>query len=144
MTCLAMSSSRLAEAKRGLLDTSVVVGLEDIDPSLLPAESSVSAVTIAQLAAGPHATPDPVEKARRQARLQATEATMLAFPFDTAAARAFGLLYSVQAASGRKVRGRRALDLLIAATARAQAVPLYTRNADDFAGLEDFVDIIAV
>jgi predicted nucleic acid-binding protein len=129
---------------RGIIDTSVVIDLERIDPSSLPAELAVSAVTLAELAAGPHATSDPAERARRQDRLQRAEATFEPVPIDGAVARAYGRVYAAVAAAGRKARGQRALDLLIAATALATGLPLYTRNADDFAGLDDLLEIVIV
>jgi hypothetical protein len=129
---------------RGLIDTSVVIDLERIDAAGLPLELAVSAITMAELAAGPHATADPAERARRQDRLQRAEATFDPLPFDAAVARAYGRVYAAVAASGRKARGRRAADLLIAATAVAAGVPLYTRNPDDFAGLSDVLDVVAV
>jgi predicted nucleic acid-binding protein len=49
---------------RGLIDTSVVIDLDAIEPDNLPIEVAVSAVTMAELAAGPHATTDPAERAR--------------------------------------------------------------------------------
>jgi hypothetical protein len=129
---------------RGLLDTSVVIDLQRIDPADLPRELAISAVTLAELAAGPHATDDPAERARRQDRLQRTEATFEPLPLDTDVARSFGRVYAAVAAAGRKARGRRALDLLIAATALAAALPLYTRNPADFAGLEALLEIVSV
>lgn len=129
---------------RGLIDTSVVIDLELIDPSGLPVELAVSAVTMAELAAGPHATADPAERARRQERLQRAEATFEPVPVDAAAARAYGRVYAAVATAGRKARGRRALDLLIAATAIAAGLPLYTRNPDDFAELSDLLHIVTV
>jgi predicted nucleic acid-binding protein len=129
---------------RGIIDTSVVIDLERIDPEELPTELAVSAVTLAELAAGPHATADPAERARRQDRLQRTEATFDPLPFDVAAARAYGRIYAAVMASGRKARGRRALDLLIAATALAQDLPLYTRNPDDFVSLDEMLQVVAV
>lgn len=126
---------------RGIVDTSVVVDLERIEPAELPAEIAISAVSLAELAAGPHATRDGSERARRQDRLQRTEATFDPIPFDAAAARAFGRIYEAVAAAGRKPRGRRATDLVIAATALAAGLPLYTRNPDDFAGLADLVEV---
>ena len=126
---------------RGLLDTSVLIDLDSIDPAHLPAEVAVSAVTMAELAAGPHATSNPDERGRRQDRLQRAEAAFHPLPFDADAARACGRVY---AAAGRKARGVRAVDLLIAATACASGLPLYTRNAADFAALEDLVDVVAV
>jgi predicted nucleic acid-binding protein len=129
---------------RGLIDTSVVVDLELIEPADLPPELAVSAVTMAELAAGPHATADPAERARRQDRLQRAEATFEPLPVDAAVARAYGRVYAAVAAAGRNARGRRAVDLFIAATAVAAALPLYTRNPDDFAGLSDMLEIVAV
>lgn len=104
---------------RGIIDTSIVIDLERIDPGDLPAELAVSAVTLAELAAGPHATNDPAERARRQDRLQRAEATFDPVPLDGAVARAYGRIYAAVTSSGRKARGARALDLLIAATALA-------------------------
>ena len=129
---------------RGLIDTSVIIGLEQIAPQDLPVELAISAVTMAELAAGPHATSDPLERARRQNRLQRTEATFDPLPVDAGVARAYGLLYATIVATGRKTRGRRALDLLIAATALAAQLPLYTSNPDDFSDLGSLVEVIAV
>jgi predicted nucleic acid-binding protein len=129
---------------RGILDTSVVIDLEQIEPSRLPLEVAISAVTMAELAAGPHATPDPEERARRQDRLQRAEAAFDPLPFDAEAARAYGRIYATVAAAGRKARGARAIDLLIAATACATGLPLYTRNPDDFRAIDDLVEVVAV
>ena len=129
---------------RGLIDTSVVIDLELIEPAELPVELAVSAVTMAELAAGPHATTDPAERARRQDRLQRAEATFEPLPVDAAVARAYGRVYAALGAAGRKARGRRAVDLFIAATAVAAGLPLYTRNPDDFAGLSDLLEIVSV
>ena len=74
--------------QRGLLDTSVVIDIEMLDPSQLPGEVAISALTMAELAAGPHATSDPDERGRRQDRLQRAEAAFDPLPFDTDAARA--------------------------------------------------------
>lgn len=129
---------------RGLIDTSVVIDLEEIDPRHLPAEVAVSAITMAELAAGTHATSNAQERGRRQDRLQRAEATFDPLPFDADAARAYGRIYSAVVASGRKARGARAVDLLIAATALALDLPLYTRNADDFRNLDDVLTVVAV
>jgi predicted nucleic acid-binding protein len=129
---------------RGLVDTSVVIDLESIDPRDLPIEIAVSAVTMAELAAGPHATRDSKERARRQERLQRAEATFVPLPVDAAAARAYGRVYASLVAAGRKARGRRAMDLLIAATAVAAGLPLYTRNPSDFAELSELLEVVAV
>jgi predicted nucleic acid-binding protein len=129
---------------RGLLDTSVVIDLDEIEPSSLPVEVAVSALTMAELAAGPHAAGDTHERARRQDRLQRAEAAFDPLPFDSDAARAYGLVYASVAAAGRKARGARAVDLLIAATACAAGLPLYTRNGADFEVLGDLVDVVVV
>lgn len=129
---------------RGLLDTSVIIDLERLDPARLPVESAVSAITMAELAAGPHATHDAGERARRQDRLQRAEAVFDPLPFDAEAARAYGRIYAAVAAADRKARGARAVDLLIAATACSADLPLYTRNPDDFDALGDLVEVVAV
>lgn len=129
---------------RGLVDTSVVIALPDLDPGMLPAELAISAITLAELAAGPHATGDADERARRQERLQRTEAAFDPLAFDANAARAYGRIYAAVVTAGRKARGQRAVDLLIAATAMGNALPLYTRNPDDFAGLEDLLTVVAL
>lgn len=129
---------------RGLIDTSVLINLEHVPEEALPAEVAVSAVTLAELAAGPHATSDPEERARRQDRLQRAEATFEPVPFDASAARAYGRLYAAIVSAGRKARGKRAVDLLIAATAVAAELPLYTRNPSDFAGLGSILEVVAV
>jgi predicted nucleic acid-binding protein len=129
---------------RGLIDTSVVIDLERIDPATLPHELAVSALTMAELAAGPHATSDPAERARRQDRLQRAEATFEPLPVDGDVARAYGRVYAAVASAGRKARGRRAVDLYIAATAVAANLPLDTRNPQDFPGLSGLLDVVAV
>lgn len=128
---------------RGVIETSVVLDLERLDPIGLLRELDISALTLAELATGPHVATTAKERAIRQDRLQRTEATFDALPFDAAAARACGRVYSAVASLGRKARGARAVDLLIAATAAAD-LPLYTRNADDFRGLEDVVTVVEV
>lgn len=129
---------------RGLLDTSVVIDLAQLKADQLPATSAVTALTLAELAAGPLATDDPEERARRQARLQLVEAMLAPLPFDVPAARAYGQVYGRVVARGRRARGRRAVDLLIAAIALARGLPLYTRNPADFEGLDGLVEIVAV
>ncbi len=129
---------------RGIIDTSVLIDLEAIDPATLPSEVAVTAISMAELAAGPHAPRDAGERARRQDRLQRAEATFDALPFDADSARAYGRVYAAVAAAGRKTRGPRAVDLLIAATALALELPLYTRNPDDFRHLGELLDVVAV
>ncbi|MEZ5122029.1 MAG: type II toxin-antitoxin system VapC family toxin [Solirubrobacterales bacterium] len=129
--------------RRGLLDTSVVIALERIDAGDLPEQLAISAVTLAELAAGPHATSDSTERARRQDRLQRVEATFDPMPFDALSARAYGRIYAAAVASGRKARGRRAVDLLIGAVALGHDLPVYTCNPNDFARLGE-LEVVAV
>lgn len=128
----------------GLLDTSVVIDWTDPDvAAALPDETAVSAITLAELATGPHLAAASDERARRQARLQQVEATFDAVAFDAAAARSYGQIVAAVTHAGRSPR-RRITDLLIAATAHASGLPLYTRNPDDFTGLDALIDIVAV
>ena len=128
----------------GLLDTSVVIDWDDPRVvAALPEEVAVSAITLAELAAGPHLAAEPAERARRQARLQQVEALFDPIDFDRAAARSYGQVVAAVALSGRSHRGRVA-DLLIAASAHARGLTVYTRNPDDFSGLETLVTVIQV
>ena len=133
----------MAEVRRGLLDTSVVVDHDRINIDLLPEESAISAVTLAELAAGPHAASDDDERARRQDRLQWVAATWDPLPFDAEAARVYGRVFASTRAAGRTARPRVA-NLLIASTAAANGLPLYTRNAKDFIGLDKILEVIVV
>lgn len=128
----------------GLLDTSVVVDWHDpVVVGALPDQMAISAITAAELAAGPHLAATPAEAAKRQARLQEVEATVEPLRFDAAAARSYGLVVAAVLRTGRKPRSRFA-DLLIAATAHAHGLDLYTRNGADFSGLGDLVHVIAI
>lgn len=127
----------------GLLDTSILIDFDIVDVDLLPDESAVAAVTLAELAAGPHATEDRDERSRRTDRLQWAASTWDALPFDADAARAYGRVYAATRAAGRTTRSRFA-DLLIAATALANGIPVYTRNPSDLEHLEAIVGIVAV
>jgi predicted nucleic acid-binding protein len=127
----------------GILDTSVVIDLPLIAADRLPDESAITAITLAELAAGPHATTDAIQRSIRQERLQWAEATFDALAFDFAAARSYGRVYALVLASQRQPR-RRLADLLIASIAAANGFPLYTRNPKDFAGLDSLISVIAV
>jgi tRNA(fMet)-specific endonuclease VapC len=117
---------------RGVLDTSVVIALRDLrDPSALPAEPLITTVTLAELSAGPLVARDERERAARQAHLQQAEADFEPLPFDRASARAFGQVAASLRRSGRKTAAR-AYDALIAATAIANGLPVYTCNAAGF------------
>lgn len=121
--------------ERGMLDTSTVILLGRLeDPRNLPTESVVSAVTLAELSVGPHVARTVSERVARQAHLQQAEADFDTIAFNAAAARAFGRVAASLRASGRKPSAR-AYDALIAASAIAEEIPLYTCNPDDFAGI---------
>ena len=129
---------------RGLIDTNVLIHLAALDAAHLPGEMVISAVTLAELSAGPHHTDDPAERARRMSVLQHVEATFEPLPFNTEAARTFGLVSAaVVVAAGRRPR-RRIADLMIASIAVANRLALYTTNPGDFTGLDDLGTIVAV
>ncbi|RDH75644.1 type II toxin-antitoxin system VapC family toxin [Mycolicibacterium moriokaense] len=128
----------------GLLDTSVVVDWHDpVVLAALPDQVAISAITAAELAAGPLLASTPVEAAKRQARLQEVESKMEPIPFDALAVRSYGLVVAAMVRAGRKPRSRFA-DLLIAAIAHAHGLDLYSRNAADFTGLDRLVRVVAV
>lgn len=127
-----------------LLDTSVAVAASDVPVDLSSVNVAISMLTLAELTAGPHATSDDLERARRQDRVQRFESDVDALPFDTNCARAFGSVYAATIAIGRKARGSRVVDLMIAATALAHDLPLYTLNPKDLRGLEDLIEIVDV
>ena len=128
---------------RGILDTSTVILLPRLsDPTLLPAEPLITAVTLAELSVGPLVARTDQERAARQAHLQQAEADFDPIPFDAAAARAFGQVAASLRRSGRKTTAR-AYDAMIAATALANGLPVYTCNPGDFSGI-DRLQVVAV
>jgi tRNA(fMet)-specific endonuclease VapC len=126
----------------GVLDTNVIVLLGRLDPEDLPDEPVITAVTLAELSVGPLVTDDPAERAARQARLQEVEAAFDPLPFDAAAARSFGRVAAALRRTGRQVRPR-AFDALIAATAVAHDLPVYTCTPRDFGGIDELT-VVAV
>jgi tRNA(fMet)-specific endonuclease VapC len=131
-----------ARRARGLLDTSTLIVLGRLaDATALPDEPLISAVTLAELSVGPLLT-DGAERAARQAHLQQAEADFRPLPFDADAARAFGRVAASLRRAGPKSSDR-SYDAMIAATALANDLPLYTCNPADFAGI-DGLDVIAV
>jgi predicted nucleic acid-binding protein len=125
-----------------VLDTSVVIDMAEIPEEDLPDQATITAVTLAELSQGPHLATDEATRAARTERLQVAERTYRApLPFDETAARRYGTLVALVLAAGRHPRPRR-LDLMIAAIASANDLPLYTRNPDDFAGLDSAVTVV--
>ncbi len=128
---------------RGILDTSAVILLPRItNPAALPIEPVTTAVTLAELSVGPLVARDERERAARQAHLQQAEADFTPLPFDVAAARAFGRVAVSLRKAGRKPAAR-SYDAMIAATALANDLPVYTANPRDFEEI-DGLEVVAV
>ena len=128
---------------RGILDTSTVILLPRLsDPAVLPSEPLITAITLAELSVGPLVAHTDQERAARQAHLQQAESDFDPIPFDAVAARAFGQVAASLRRSGRKSAAR-AYDAMIAATAVANGLPVYTCNPGDFAGI-DGLEVIAI
>jgi tRNA(fMet)-specific endonuclease VapC len=122
---------------RGVLDTSTVILLSRFqDAAILPQEPLITAVTLAELSVSPLVARDEAERAARQAHLQQAESDFEPLPFDAAAARVFGRVAASLRRAGRKPAAR-AYDAMIAATAIASGLPIYTCNPDDFNGIDD-------
>lgn len=128
---------------RGLLDTNILIHLPRLEADSLPREAAISAITVAELAAGVHAAVDALERAARLDVLQRAEHTFEPIPFDADAARAYGVIIAAVRETGRSPRARVA-DHLIAAIALARELPLYTTNADDFLGLDRVLTVYPV
>lgn len=122
---------------KGLLDTSVVIADDAVD---LPDEASISAATLAELHFGVHLAKDEEQRALRLRRLGEIESRFAPLPIDDTVARAYGELARHTRDAGRNVRTH-TMDLLIAATARAHDIPLYTRNVQDFEPLRSLIDL---
>ena len=138
--------------RRGMLDTNILILRSWIEPAELPDEMAISAVTLAELSAGPHLVrrndeqdnyDEHAERARRLEILQRAESEFDPVPFDAETARLYGRVTAAVVAVGRKPRGRTA-DLMIASTAAAEGLPLFTTNPEDFAGLDDLIRIVPV
>jgi predicted nucleic acid-binding protein len=112
------------------------------DPTHLPAEPLITAVTLAELSVGPLVAATDAERAARQAHVQQAEADFDPLPFDAAAARAFGRVAASLRQAGRKPSAR-AYDAMIAATAIANNLPVYTFNPADFSGI-DGLTVVAI
>jgi tRNA(fMet)-specific endonuclease VapC len=129
--------------QRGILDTSTVILLEKLrDAKTLPVEPLITTVTLAELSVGPLVAKGESERVARQTRLQQAEADFEPLPFDASAARAFGHVAASLRRSGRKATAR-TYDAMIAATAVANGLPVYTCNPADFSGI-DGLDVIAI
>jgi predicted nucleic acid-binding protein len=126
-----------------VVDTSIIAALKRYDPAELPDTMLITAVTLGELSFGPHATDDPVKRAGRVAVLQHVESAFDPLPYDQGAARLYGQICAAVRAAGREPR-KRASDLMIAATAASNQLPLYTANPNDFKGLENLVEVVGI
>ncbi|MGQ0779480.1 MAG: type II toxin-antitoxin system VapC family toxin [Pseudonocardiales bacterium] len=127
----------------GVLDTCAYIDLDVIDPATLPAIPEITAVTLAELHQGVAMAKDTATRAARTEKLGAAVADFDSLPFDGEAAARYGTLVALAIAAGRDPRPRR-MDLMIAAIASARDLPLYTRNAEDFKGLDNIVTVFPV
>ena len=135
--------SETPQPARGVLDTSTVILLGSLqDSARLPAEPLITAVTLAELSVGPLVADEERERVARQAHLQQAEADFDPLPFDASAARAFGRVAASLRRSRRKSTAR-PYDAMIAATALANDLAVYTCNPADFTGIDD-LQVIAV
>jgi predicted nucleic acid-binding protein len=121
--------------ERGLLDTSTLILLDRFERDALPTDCLISTITLAEMSVGPFVAKTLEESAARQISLQMAEADFDPVPFDADAARAFAGVSASLRSKDRKASAR-AFDSLIAATAIANGLPLYTCNPDDFAGID--------
>ena len=126
-----------------VVDNSIIAALKLYDPAELPGTILITAVTLGELSFGPHATEEPVKRAGRVAVLQHVEAIFDPLPYDQGAARLYGQICAAVHAAGRQPL-RRTSDLMIAATAASNRLPLYTANPDDFKGAEGFVEVVGI
>ncbi|MFE1781916.1 type II toxin-antitoxin system VapC family toxin [Streptomyces sp. NPDC059506] len=127
----------------GVLDTCAYIDLDLLDPAVLPMVPELTAVTLAELHQGVAMAKDPAVRAARMEKLGAAVADFDPLPFDGEAAARYGTLVTLVLAAQRDPRPRK-MDLMIAAVASVRGLPLFTRNADDFKGLESAVVVVAV
>lgn len=135
--------SEESQHSRGILDTSTILVLDELaDASVLPTEPLITTVTLAELSVGPLVAQEESERVARQNQLQQAEADFVPLPFDASAARAFGRVSASLRRAGRKTAAR-TYDAMIAATALANDLPVYTCNPTDFSDI-DGLDVVAV
>jgi predicted nucleic acid-binding protein len=127
----------------GVLDTCAYIDLGLLDPAALPEIPELTAVTMAELHQGVAMAGDAASRAARTEKLGAAIVDFEPLPFDSQAAARYGTLVALTMAANRDPKPRR-MDLMIAAVASSRGLPLYTRNAEDFKGLDDMVTIVEV
>ena len=127
----------------GVLDTSAYIDLGVLDPAALPMIPELTAITMAELHQGVAMAKDAATRAARTEKLAAAIVEFAPLPFDGPAAARYGTLVALSVEVNRDPKPRR-MDLMIAAIASAQGLPLYTRNAEDLVGLADMLQIVEV
>lgn len=127
----------------GVLDTCTYIDLDQLSPASLPVVPEITAITMAELHHGVAMAKNAIVRAARTEILGAAIVEFDPLPFDGDAATRYGTLVALTIAANRDPKPRR-MDLMIAAIASARNLPLYTRNIDDFAGLDDLVTVVAV
>lgn len=127
----------------GVLDTCAYIDLDLLAPEALPAVPEITAITMAELHQGLAMAKSAAVRAARTEKLGAAMVDFAPLPFDGDAAARYGTLVALTLEANRDPRPRR-MDLMIAAIASSRDLPLYTRNADDFRGLDDMVEVVAI
>lgn len=125
---------------KAVLDTSLLVSETLAHPGY---EVAVTSLSWAELGYGIRKATDPVERARREARVSRLRAALgPGLPFDDAAADFYETVCGLVLTTGREVRGR-SIDLMVAAVAASHGAAVITRNPDDFVGLDGLVPIVS-
>ncbi|MCE6999525.1 type II toxin-antitoxin system VapC family toxin [Saccharothrix sp. S26] len=127
----------------GVLDTSTYIDLDFLDHEALPEIFELTTITFAELHHGVAVAMDAAAHDVRTKRLGAAMVDYDPLPFDRRASTRYGSLIRLTIEAGRDPRSRR-LDLMIAAIASSNHLPLYTRNPKDFVGLESLVEVVEV
>ncbi|MET9767450.1 type II toxin-antitoxin system VapC family toxin [Streptomyces sp. NPDC006415] len=134
----------MAERYRaGVLDTCTYIDLDVLEPGRLPELPALTALSLAELQQGVAMAKDPLVRAARMEKLGAAVADFEPLPFDAEAAARYGTLVALVLAARRDPRPRRT-GLMIASIASVRDLPLFTRNADDFKGLESAVTVVGL
>jgi predicted nucleic acid-binding protein len=117
------------QSSRGLLDTSVLIAIENgrsLRVEAMPETTAISVVTKAELRVGIFAAED-IEARDRRLMTFELAGRLLALPVDEAVSRAWAQMRAYLAASGQSVGVN---DMWIAATAAAHEIPVITQDGD--------------
>ncbi len=143
MTTMCGGATVAERHRTGVLDTCTYIDLGLLEPERLPMLPALTAVSLAELQQGVAMARDPLIRAARMEKLGAAVADFEPLPFDGDAAARYGTLVALVVAARRDPRPRR-MDLMIASIASVRGLPLFTRNPDDFKGLEHSVTVIGL